>query len=74
MCLKSNGLNVKILIVCHVVDSTDKSRQNLLPDICGQAKSFEINLNSSLKTKKNYIFIDHLAYLLEVIGPYGNFL
>ena len=26
----------------------------------------------SLNTKKNYIFIDDLAYLLRVIGPYGK--
>ena len=32
----------------------------------------EIRLNCSLNTKKNYIFIDDLAYLLRVIGPYGK--
>ena len=43
-----------------------------MSDICGQAKMGEIRLNSSLNTKKNYIFIDDLAYLLRVIGPYGK--
>ena len=72
LCLNSNIPNVKISRVCHVVDPTDKSRQNFLSDICGQAKMGEIRLNSSLNTKKNYIFIDDLAYLLRVIGPYGK--
>ena len=72
LCLNSNLPNVKISRVCHVVDPSDKSRQNFLSDICGQAKNGEIILNSSLSTKKNYIFIDDLAYLLKVIGPYGK--
>ncbi len=72
LCLNSNKPNVKISRVCNVVNPNDKSRQNFLSDICGQAKSGEIRLNSSLKTKKNYIFIDDLAYLLKVIGPYGK--
>ena len=72
LCLNSNRLNVKISRICHVVDPSDKSRQNFLSNICGQAKNGEIRLNCSLSTKKNYIFIDDLAYLLKVIGPYGK--
>jgi len=72
LCINSNKSNVKISRVCHVVNPSDKSRKNFLSDICGQAKSGEIRLNSSLKSKKNYILIDDLAYLLKVIGPYGK--
>ena len=72
LCLGSKIPNVKITRICHVVDPYDKRRENFLSDICGQAKNGEIKLNSSLNTKKNYILIDDLAYLLKVIGPYGK--
>tara|TARA_B100000925_G_scaffold290747_1_gene276700 strand:- start:62 stop:865 length:804 start_codon:yes stop_codon:yes gene_type:complete len=72
LCIGSKIPNVKISRICHVVDPYDKRRENFLSDICGQAKNGEIKLNSSLKTKKNYILIDDLAFLLKVIGPYGT--
>ena len=72
LCLQSKLPNVKITRICHVVDSNDKRRENFLSDICGQAKKGKILLNSSLNTKKNYILIDDLGFLLQLIGPYGK--
>ena len=36
------------------------------------SKRGEIILNSSLETKKNYIHIDDLSFLLRLIGPFGK--
>ena len=72
LCLQSKISNVKITRICHVVNPNDKQRQNFLSDICGQAKRGEIVLNSSLQTKKNYIHIDDLCFLLQLIGPFGK--
>ena len=72
LCIESKIPNVKISRICNVVDPSDKRRENFLSDICGQAKKGEIFLNTSLKTKRNYILIDDLAFLLKKIGPYGK--
>ena len=72
LCIQSEIPNVKITRICHVVNPNDKQKENFLSDICGQAKRGEIVLNSSLKTKKNYIHIDDLSFLLQLIGPFGK--
>ena len=72
LCIQSQIPNVKITRICHVVNPNDKQKENFLSDICGQAKRGEIVLNSSLKTKKNYIHIDDLSFLLQLIGPFGK--
>lgn len=72
LCLQSKLPNVKITRICHVVDSNDKRRENFLSDICGQAKRGEIVMNSSLETRKNYIHINDLSFLLKLIGPFGK--
>ena len=72
LCTQSNISNVKVTRICHVVNPNDKKRENFLSDICGQAKRGEIILNSSLETKKNYIHIDDLIFLLRLIGPFGK--
>ena len=72
LCIQSKISNVKITRICHVVNPNDKQRENFLSDICGQAKKGEVVLNSSLETKKNYIHIDDLSFLLQLIGPFGK--
>ena len=72
LCIQSQIPNVKITRICHVVNPNDKQKENFLSDICGQAKRGEILLNSSLKTKKNYIHIEDLSFLLKLIGPFGK--
>ncbi len=72
LCLQSKISNVKITRICHVVNPNDKQRQNFLSDICGQEKRGEIVLNSSLQSKKNYIHINDLCFLLQLIGPFGK--
>ena len=49
LCIQSQIPNVKITRICHVVNPNDKQKENFLSDICGQAKTGEIVLNSSLK-------------------------
>ena len=72
LCLQSKISNVKITRICHVVNPNDNQRKNFLSDICGQAKRGEIVLNSSLQSKKNYIHINDLCFLLQLIGPFGK--
>ena len=72
LCTQSNISNVKVTRICHVVNPNDKKEENFLSEICGQAKRGEIVLNSSLDTKKNYIQIDDLSFLLQRIGPFGK--
>ena len=72
LCIESKIPNVKVSRICHVVVPSDKRRENFLSNICGQAKRGEININTSLQSKKNYILINDLVYLLKLIGPYGK--
>ena len=72
LCIESNLPNVKVSRICHVVDPNDKKRENFLSNICGQAKNGKINIDSTFESKRNYILIDDLAFLLKVIGPFGK--
>ena len=72
LCIQSKISNVKITRICHVVDPNDIRRENFVSDICAQAKRGEIVLNSTLQTKKNYIHISDLSFLLKLIGPFGR--
>ena len=72
LCLSSSKPNVKVTRVSHVVNPNDTGRVNFLPDICAQASKGKIILSSSLFSKKNYILINDLNYLLTSIGPFGK--
>ena len=72
LCLNSNLPGIKVARLSNVVGASDIHSNNFFSNICKQALKGNIELFSTLETKRDYICIEDVVGLLSQLGPKGK--